>query len=452
MTLPPGPTPDPADEPTGGEVLEITPLDQPPDAVVEVPGSKSLTNRALLCAALARGRTRLEGVLFADDTEAMMGVVAALGATLEADRTRRRVVVEGLGGPPRPRPGTRLDARMSGTTGRFVLPVAATANTGIVVDGHPQLRARPLAPLVDALTDLGATVTALEEPGRLPLSVHGPLTGSRVRLPADVSSQFVSGLLLAGPLLAGGLTVELTTEPVSAPYLDLTVATMGAFGARVERPRSGVFVVAGGGYTSPGRHLVEPDASAASYFLAAAAVTGGRVAVRGLGRGSLQGDVAFAEVLARMGARVRVTDDEIEVRGDALHGIDVDLADLSDTAPTLAVVAACAEGTTRVRGIGFVRGKESDRIAAPVRELRRCGVDAVELDDGFEIRGGAAPHGAAIRTYDDHRMAMAFAVLGLVVPGIRIRDPACVAKTFPDFFTVLDGLRRPGRPAGGRDG
>ncbi|RMH73109.1 MAG: 3-phosphoshikimate 1-carboxyvinyltransferase, partial [Actinomyces sp.] len=226
MTLPPGPTPDPADEPTGGEVLEITPLDQPPDAVVEVPGSKSLTNRALLCAALARGRTRLEGVLFADDTEAMMGVVAALGATLEADRTRRRVVVEGLGGPPRPRPGTRLDARMSGTTGRFVLPVAATANTGIVVDGHPQLRARPLAPLVDALTDLGATVSALEEPGRLPLSVRGPLTGSRVRLPADVSSQFVSGLLLAGPLLAGGLTVELTTEPVSAPYLDLTVATM----------------------------------------------------------------------------------------------------------------------------------------------------------------------------------------------------------------------------------
>lgn len=448
MTRPPAPSPDPADETAGGEVIDITPLDQPPDVEVEVPGSKSLTNRALLCAALARGRTRLEGVLFADDTEAMMGTVAALGATLEVDRARRRVVVEGLGGPPRPRPGTRLDARMSGTTGRFVLPVAATAGTEIVVDGHPQLRARPLAPLVDALTDLGATVTAVGEPGRLPLAVRGPLTGSRVRLPADVSSQFVSGLLLAGPLLARGLTVELTTEPVSAPYLDLTVATMQAFGARVERPRATLFVVSGGGYTGRGRHLVEPDASAASYFLAAAAVTGGRVTVRGLGRRSLQGDVTFAEVLARMGARVRLTDDEIEVRGDTLRGVDVDLADLSDTAPTLAVVAACAEGTTRVRGIGFVRGKESDRIAAPVRELRRCGVDAIELDDGFEIRGGAAPHGAVIRTYDDHRMAMAFAVLGLVVPGIRICDPGCVAKTFPDFFTVLDTLR--GR--GGRDG
>ncbi len=422
--------------------LPVVPLGAPPDAVVRLPGSKSLTNRALLCAALARGTTRLTGALFADDTAAMAAVVAALGARVEADRVASTMVIRGLGGPPRPAPGTRLDARMSGTTGRFVLPVAATADVPIVVDGHPQLRARPLAPLLAALTSGGVRVRPLDVPDHLPVEVRGPLAPGTYRVPGDVSSQFLSGLLLAAPLVPGGLTLEITTPTVSGPYLDMTRRVMEDFGVGVTPGDRDRLVVPGGGYTSPGTYAVEPDASAASYFMAAAAVTGGRVRIEGLGSRSCQGDVAFADVLARMGATVEVSDDAIEVVGAPLRGVEVDLADLSDTAPTLAVVAACAEGPTRVRGIGFVRGKESDRIAAPVRELRRCGVEAVETDDGFEVRPAGRPHGARIETYEDHRMAMAFAVLGLVVADVRIADPGCVAKTFPGFFEVLEELRR----------
>jgi 3-phosphoshikimate 1-carboxyvinyltransferase len=256
-----------------------------------------------------------------------------------------------------------------------------------------------------------------------------------------VSSQFLSGLLLAAPCMDQGLEITITSELVSLPYVALTTSVMAAFGVVVEH-QGDRFVVGPQRY-APTTFDVEPDATAASYFLAAAAICGGRVRVRGLGRRSAQGDVAFAHVLARMGAEVTVAEDHVEVRGaGALQGIDVDLADLSDTAPTLAVVAACADGPTRVRGIGFIRRKETDRIAAVVAELRRCGIEAEEEADGFVVRPGpAGPHGATVATYEDHRMAMSFAVLGLRVPGIVIADPGCVAKTFPSFFDVLGTLR-----------
>ena len=424
--------------------LAIEPLDRPPDATVDLPGSKSITNRALLCAALADGRSVLEGALLADDTEAMMGAIGALGAGCSVDAAADRIIVDGVSdlGADSDRSEVSVDSRMSGTTARFITPVAAALTGSTVIDGHLQMRGRPMSDLVGALGRLGVEVESLAEPDRLPLRVTGPFrSGDSVELRGDVSSQFVSGLLMAGPLTESGLTVSITTDAVSRPYIDMTVAVMTAFGAHVDVVDGSTWRVAAGGYRPVERYVVEPDASAASYFLAAAAMAGGRVRVEGLSRTSLQGDVLFADVLARLGAQTRWTDDSVEVSGDRLVGGHVDLRDLSDTAPTLAVVAALADGPTTVTGIGFIRGKESDRIAGPVTELGRCGVPAEETDDGFIVRPDGRPEAASIRTYDDHRMAMAFSLLGLVVPGIEIEDPGVVAKTFPDYFTALDQLR-----------
>ena len=423
----------------------IRPFDGPVDAVVRPPGSKSLTNRALLAAALAEGTSRLEGVLFADDTEAMLGCIEALGAGVIVDRDHHRVEVHGTGGRLTAGP-VELHAALSGTTSRFVAAVLALGAGPFRLDGGAPLRARPMGPVLDAVRQLGATVTEEGESGHLPVTVSGGATGvgpggerGYVRLPGDVSSQFVSGLLIAGACLPGGLRVELSTDPVSRPYLDMTIAVMAAFGvtARAEGPRA--FVVEPGGY-SPTTYAVEPDASAASYFFAAAAVCGGRVRVDGLGRDSLQGDVAFVDALERMGCTVHKGDDTIEVVGGPLHGIDADFEPISDTAQTIAAVAVFAEGPTRIRGIGFIRRKETDRIAAVVTELRRAGIGAVEHEDGFVIEPGPV-RPAIIETYDDHRMAMSFTLLGLRAPGISIADPGCVTKTFPDYFRVIETMR-----------
>jgi 3-phosphoshikimate 1-carboxyvinyltransferase len=415
----------------------VEPLTHPPDATVRLPGSKSITNRAVLAAAMAaQGTSTLIGALVADDTDAMVDAVRALGATVDiGDQTWR---VTGTGGM-HPPGQVSIDARQAGTVARFALAVAAATAARALVDGSDQLRARPMAPLLDALRGLGAAVEEGGRPGHLPVVVNGPLLGRAAELPGDASSQFLSALLLAGPLLGDGLDVRLTTKLVSRPYAAMTAAVMAAFGAHAE-VGDRLCRVAGGGYRAS-EYVVEPDASAASYFFAAAAVTGGRVRVEGLGRTSIQGDIAFLDVLARMGASVKVLDEATEVTGGELHGIDVDLSNLSDTAPTLAVMAALADSPTRVRGIEFVRGKESDRIAAVVAELRRSGVDASEESDGFVVRPSTV-RAAVIDPHDDHRLAMAFALLGLRTPGIEIADPACVSKTFPGYFDVLETLRR----------
>jgi len=425
----------------------VLPLDGLLDATVSVPGSKSITNRALLCAALAQGTSRLDGVLFADDTEAMLDCLERLGITVRVDRVHTAVELDGTAGVVPAGPAV-LDARMSGTTARFLAPLLACGSGHYVLDGAPQLRGRPMAPLLAALAELGALVEEQGEPGCLPVAFEGrPLRGGVVRLRGDVSSQFVSGLLMAAPLMATGLRVELDSDPVSRPYVALTAAVMGAFGAVVDLDR---LAVAPGGYRARVPYRVEPDASSASYFLAAAAIAGGRVRVEGLGRTSIQGDTAFVDLLARMGAVVEVAPDHLDVHGGGdLVGIEADMSDISDTAPTLAAVAAFARTPTRVTGIGFVRGKESDRIGAVVSELRRCGIDATEERDGFTVRPGEV-HGARVRTYDDHRIAMSFALLGLRVPGIEIEDPGCVAKTFPGFWEALDALR-PGSTPGRAD-
>jgi 3-phosphoshikimate 1-carboxyvinyltransferase len=417
------------------EVLSITPRTSPVNGSVRPPGSKSITNRALLCAALAPGTSTLTGVLFADDTRAMMAAAGTLGAVVDADPGTATVRVTGID-PATSRADLTIDARQSGTTSRFVLPAAALRPGRTVVDGSVQLRDRPFGPVLDALRQIGAQVEEIAGAGFLPAAVRGPARGGVVQVPGHISSQFLSGLLMGGPLLPEGLAVELTSPLVSVPYRDLTLAVMAAFGAVAGADG---LTVPPGSYRATD-YAVEPDASAASYFLGTAAITGGRVTVRGLGRDSRQGDVGFAGVLERMGARVDWSADEVTVTaGEHLHGIDIDMANISDTAQTLAAVAVFAETPTRVRGIGFIRKKETDRIAAVVTELRRAGIDAAEDEDGFTIHPGL-PRPTRFATYDDHRMAMSLSLLGLRVPGIRISGPACVAKTYPDFFTDLAAL------------
>ena len=425
-------------DPLPSELL-VEPLAAAPDLTMRPPGSKSITNRALLCAAVAAGRSRLTGLLLADDTAAMLDVVQGLGATVNLDETTGAADVVGTD-PRQATASIELMTRQSGTTSRFVLPLAALRPGHTVVDGSEQLRARPFGPLFAALRDLGSDVRPLgEHPDRLPVQVTGPVTGGEVRLPGHLSSQFLSGLLMSGPLMPRGLHVQLTSPLVSVPYVTMTAAVMAAFGVTVDDPGEGRLAVQPQAYR-PTDYDVEPDASAASYLMAAAAITGGRVTVEGLGTGSLQGDMAFADILEQMGATVDRTPRATTVRGPAqLHGVDVDMADLSDTAQTLAAVACFGSSPTRVRGIGFIRGKETDRIGAVVTELRRAGIDAVEHDDGFTVHPGT-PEPTSFETYDDHRMAMSLALLGLRVPGIRIRQPGCVAKTYPAYFADLARL------------
>lgn len=436
--------PDPV-APPGAPLRVIEPLGHPVDATVVLPGSKSLTNRALVVASLAPGTSTLHGVLDADDTAAMIDCVEALGATVEGvgDHT---VTVGGVGGRPAAGGGsgvTVLEARLSGTTARFMLAVCALGQGPFTVDGLPPLRARPMDAGIEALRHLGVTVDASGAAGnQLPVTVSGgPVTGGVLRVDGSVSSQFLSGLAMAGVCMPDGLDLVVPGTLVSGPYVHMTAAVMTAFGASVE-VHDGGMTVGGGGY-QPQSYVVEPDASAASYFLAAAAVCGGTVTIRGLGASSLQGDVGFAGVLRQMGASVSVGANHVELTRDPgvpLRGITVDLSDLSDTAPTLAAVAVFADGPTEVTGVGFIRHKETDRIAAVVTELGRLGVRAEATGDGFIVYPGAITP-AAVRTYDDHRMAMAFSVVGLGARGVTIVDPQCVAKTYPGFFGDLDRLR-----------
>ncbi len=424
------------------ESLDIAPLEFPPNATVTLPGSKSITNRALICAALASGETTLTGALFADDTEAMVEAVRSLGAEVICTPDKAAMRIRGAAGTVNTPEGAVVDARMSGTTSRFIAPVLALSERPVTLDGHPQLRARPFGDLADSLRRLGAHVEFPSGGDGLPMLIRGPIRSDEAAVATDRSSQFLSGLMLAGPLVPGGLSFRINRSAVSWPYVEMTAAVMRSFGAAVTVEPEAVHV-AGDGYKPVENYAVEPDASAASYFWATAAITSGTVVIEGLGADSIQGDARFVALLRQMGASTEEDSNRTTVTGGPLQGVDVDLSDMSDTAPTLAVAASLASTPTTVRGIGFVRGKESDRIAAVVSELRRCGVEARELADGFEVVPSPSPVGARVRTYDDHRIAMAFSVLGLVVPGMQIENPGCVAKTFPGFYETLETLRLP---------
>lgn len=435
--------------PLMSDARTIEPLAEPVDADVEVVGSKSYTNRALIIAALARGESLLTGALFSDDTRYMGESLNRLGARVVADEGARTLRVQGLAGVVAAE-SAQCFVGNAGTAARF-LPVVMALGRGVYeIDGVPRMRERPIAPLVHALGELGVRVESLGKPDCFPLRIHGgTLRGGSVSIAGNVSSQYVSGLMLAAPAMAEGLRLDIEGELVSRPYLEMTAQAMRDFGAQVVREGERRFVIEPALYQGRS-YRIEPDASAASYFFAAAAITGGRVRVQGLGARSLQGDRGLVHILARMGCVVNEGEDYTELRGPApggLTGVEVDMADLSDVAQTLAVVAPFARTKTRVTGIGFIRAKETDRIGAVVRELTRLGIRAEEEPDGYVIHPGV-PQPGDVETYEDHRMAMSFALLGLMRPGIRILDPGCVSKTFPTYFDVLEGLRRAPRPPG----
>jgi 3-phosphoshikimate 1-carboxyvinyltransferase len=415
--------------------LAVQPISAP-DVTVRVPGSKSLTNRALVCAALASGPSRLVGWLRSDDTEAMQEGLGRLGVEIREEEGE--LVVRGVAGrfaiPLHP-----IDCRASGTTMRFLCACAAAAPGRVVLDGSPRMRERTIQELADALGALG--VQARTKAGFPPVTVSGgTLRGGRISVDATRSSQYLSAVLLVAPLAKE--EVDITTGRItSRPFVEMTLETMRDFGVSVEPVGDQRFRIPGDQSYRARRYVVEPDATNASYFFAAAGVTGGRVRVDGLTAASHQGDVRFVEVLERMGCTVERGAQSITVRGSHyLHGIDVDLNPMPDTAQTLAVVACFARGSTFIRNVENLRIKETDRLEALRRELSKLGARVEISGPDLRIDPPARVRPARIATYDDHRMAMSFAVAGLRAPGIVIENPACVDKTFPDFFDRLKSL------------
>ncbi len=423
--------------------ITITPLASPLGRkTARVPGSKSLTNRALIVAALADGPSRLTGALDSEDTQVMVESLSRLGFALSHDPESATILVEGQDGRI-PASQADLFVANSGTSLRFLTSMVSLGNGTYRLDGSPRMRERPAADLLLALNRLGAIAKSDQGTGCPPLTVDADgLDGGFVTVKGDVSSQFLSGLLMALPHAQHATTVEVEGTLVSKPYIDMTLSVMEAFGLRPSNHDHRQFNITPGHYK--GRHYaIEPDASAASYFFAAAAITGGEVTVEGLGTGTLQGDLAFVDVLEHMGCHVRRSRSATTVRGGPLRGVDVDMNAISDTVMTLGAVALFAEGMTRVRNVGHIRHKETDRLAALATELRKLGATVDEQKEGMILFPPTAIAPARIETYDDHRMAMSLALVGLRAPGVTILDPGCVAKTYPGFWNDLDALATP---------
>ncbi|HAZ62100.1 MAG TPA: 3-phosphoshikimate 1-carboxyvinyltransferase [Armatimonadetes bacterium] len=421
-------------------MILMQPAPGPLRGTVTVPGSKSLTNRALAVAAVADGHSVLRGALLADDTKVMVNALRQLGVSVLLDDGGETVRIEGAGGPF-PASSAHLDLGNAGTAVRFLLALCAAGRGTYVLDGVPRMRERPQAPLLAALRALGAETEAQFAPDCLPVTIHATgLAGGVVSLDGSVSSQYFSALCQAAPLMANGLDLRVEGELVSRPYLDLTAEVMAVFGVAMVNESYGRFLVAplqryvGADYT------LEPDASSASYFWAAAALTGGRVTVAGLSRASRQGDVRFVDVLAQMGCRVEESAAGLTVEGPAeLRGVELDLNEISDTALTLAALAPFATSPTVVTGLAHARAQESDRVTAMATELQRLGARVEELPDGWRIEPGPL-QGARLQTYDDHRLAMSLALVGLRVEGVQIQGPECVGKTFPTYWQKLSAL------------
>ena len=424
--------------------FEILPFDGPVSATARPPGSKSLTNRALVCAALADGVSTLTGALDSDDTRVMVDGLRALGFGVEASGDRRTLRVDGAAGRV-PAIEAELFIGNSGTTVRFLTALATLGHGAFRLDGVARMRQRPIGDLVDALKALGADVRC-ESPGDCPpVAVHANgLRGGEATVRGDISSQFLSALLMAAPCAEGSVRLRVDGDLVSKPYVRMTTRVMAAFGVEVEAPDSlGRFEISNAGAYRAADYTIEPDASAASYFWAAAAITGGRVAVEGLSAESLQGDVRFVECLVEMGCDVEWGEASITVsrpEGRGLRGATLNMNAISDTVQTIAAVALFAEGTTEVVGVAHNRHKETDRIADLATELRRLGAMVEELEDGMRITPGVIKP-CTVQTYEDHRMAMSLALVGLRQCGIRIADPACTSKTYPDYFEDLERLR-----------
>lgn len=396
----------------------------------------------MILAALSSGSTKLTGVLDSQDTRVMVESLRRLGFRVDQNLSSRECTVEGLSGRIASREAD-LWLENSGTSIRFLTALCALGAGRYRLDGVDRMRQRPIGDLVSALNQLGASIQ-FEIPGTLCPPVvtdgsRGRFVGGSASVHGGISSQFLSAILMAAPAAEKSTTLSVDGVLVSQPYVTMTLQMMKAFGADVDYPSNlSSFRITPQPYQAL-EYAIEPDASAASYFFAAAAVTGGSVTVDGLSENAMQGDVGFVHALEQMGCEVQWEADSIRVTGRQLHGIDIDMNAISDTAQTLSVVAVFADSPTTIRNVAHMRHKETDRITAVVTELQRCGIDAVELPDGIRIQPGQ-PKPAEIRTYDDHRMAMSFSLLGLRSAGIRILDPGCTAKTYPEFFDDLASL------------
>ena len=426
--------------PTRRLMIEIQPISQPIDATITVPGSKSYTNRALLVAAMANGTSTLTGALFSDDTHYMSAALRKLGVEIDADEKRSTFAVHGNGGVI-PASSAELYIGNSGTTSRSLTAYVSLGHGRFVIDGDAPMRhGRPIADLLDALRQLGVSARTQFGNGHLPVIIEADgLTGGKTRLDVSKSSQFLTALLLIAPYAKTGIEIEVLGNRIM-PYIDITRSVMAAFGVQFINEDYKFFRIEGGQQYQPQVYNIEPDASNASYFFAAAALTSGRVTVEHLNLDSEQGDLQFVHILEQMGCQITVSGNGITLTGPRqLKGIDVDMRKISDTSLTLAAIAPFADSKVTIRNIEHTRWQETDRIHAMVTELRKLGVPVVEHQDGLEI-SPAPIKPAAIDTYEDHRMAMAFSLVGLKANGIRINDPECVSKTFPDYFQVLRQL------------
>lgn len=420
--------------------LYVNPVTSPIVGEIRPPGSKSITNRAFIVAALAAGTTRLTGVLDSDDTRVMVNALNKLGIVVEHDRSSGVATVTGVSGRPQAKTA-KLWLENSGTSIRFLTALCALGRGTFRLDGNDRMRQRPISDLARGLNELGSHVTCDLQTDCPPVSIQADhLTGGTAHIAGDVSSQFLSALLMAAPCAEGPVDLLIDGPLVSRPYVDMTLQVMNAFGVTVSEETPQTFQILPQRYQARD-YDIEPDASAASYFFGAAAITGGEVTVTGLSRDSLQGDVQFVSALEQMGCRVDWQPDRITVQGRPLRGIDVDMNAISDTAQTLAAVAVFADGPTRIRNIAHVRHKETDRIEAVANELRRIGQVVDVEPDSLTIHPAAVQPGV-IQTYDDHRMAMSFALIGLQADGIQIADPGCTAKTYPHYFDDLQRLCR----------
>ncbi|EBY6525193.1 3-phosphoshikimate 1-carboxyvinyltransferase [Salmonella enterica subsp. enterica serovar Livingstone] len=414
------------------------------DGAINLPGSKSVSNRALLLAALACGKTVLTNLLDSDDVRHMLNALSALGInyTLSADRTRCDIT--GNGGPLRASGALELFLGNAGTAMRPLAAALCLGQNEIVLTGEPRMKERPIGHLVDSLRQGGANIDYLEQENYPPLRLRGGFIGGDIEVDGSVSSQFLTALLMTAPLAPEDTVIRVKGELVSKPYIDITLNLMKTFGVEITNHHYQQFVVKGGQqYHSPGRYLVEGDASSASYFLAAGAIKGGTVKVTGIGRKSMQGDIRFADVLEKMGATITWGDDFIACTRGELHAIDMDMNHIPDAAMTIATTALFAKGTTTLRNIYNWRVKETDRLFAMATELRKVGAEVEEGHDYIRITPPAKLQHADIGTYNDHRMAMCFSLVALSDTPVTILDPKCTAKTFPDYFEQLARMSTP---------
>jgi 3-phosphoshikimate 1-carboxyvinyltransferase len=424
--------------------LTITPVTKPVRGRLRPPGSKSITNRALVCAALADGTSTLTGALDSEDTRVMIDSLGRLGIRVESRENATTLIVHGCGGKI-PAKQADLFVGNSGTTIRFLTALCTLGRGTYRLDGIERMRARPIGNLLEALNQMGSKCRGELRDSFPPVRVDANgLRGGRAAVRGDISSQFLSGLLMAMPYSEANTELMVQGKLVSTPYVEMTMRIMKLFDGRVGAEADlSRFQLPGQQKYRPCNYAIEPDASAASYFWAAAAITGGEVTVEGLTKGSLQGDVQFVECLQSMGCRVNYAADGITVSGRALHGVDIDMNAISDTVQTLAAVALFADSPTTIRGVAHIRHKETDRIGDLARELRKFGAIVDELPDGLRV----IPHSnirerrdITVETYNDHRMAMSLSLPGLVLPGVTILNPGCTAKTYPNFFDDLSRL------------